>query len=63
MKSGYKLYNTLLHFRGFVHFSYPETEYIADTVNLRQRSFTLIVEKPTNPDPRKTKPKVFTTIL
>ena len=35
MKSGYKLYNTLLHFRGFVHFSYPETEYIADTVNLR----------------------------
>ena len=33
MKSGYKLYNTLLRFRGLVHFFYPETEYIADTVN------------------------------
>ena len=43
-------------------FFLPEREYIADTINFRQRSFKLIVEKPTNPDPRKTKPKVFTAI-
>ena len=45
MKSGYNLFYTPLCFRGFVHFSYPETEYIADTINFRKRSFKLIVEK------------------
>ena len=39
-----------------------EREVIADTINFRQKSFKLIVEKPTNPNPRETKPKVFTTI-
>ena len=39
-----------------------QKEYIADTINFRKRSFKLIVENPTNPDPRKTKLKVFTAI-
>ena len=39
-----------------------EREVIADTIYFRQKSFKLIDEKPTNPNPRETKPKVFTTI-
>ena len=62
MKNGYKLYYTLLSFRGYVFFLTLEREYIADKSNFRYRSFKLIVEKPTNPNPRKTKPKVFISI-
>ena len=62
MKNGYKVYYTLLSFRGFLHFFYLEREYIADTINFRWRSLKLIVENLTNPEPRKTKPKVFAAI-
>ena len=35
MKNVYKLYYTLLSFRGFLHFFYLGIEYIADTINFR----------------------------
>ena len=35
MKNGYKLYYTLLRFRGFFHFFNLKREYIAGTINFR----------------------------
>ena len=35
MKNEYKLYYTLLSFREFLHFFYPERVYIAVTINFR----------------------------
>ena len=48
--------------KGGITYIILEREVIADTIYFRQKSFKLIVEKPTNPNPRETKPKVFTTI-